>query len=153
MTVLSVAWRLLLAFALTVSPILGMAGDGGCGHAGNVVGVGTAGDDGDDASHAGKDAGVAPVASPAMPDCADMASMPDMASVPAKAPQGKADPAPGVPGHAACASNACCLGGAVGMTALALALDAPPARPLRAPLRDATRSSPPRGPLLRPPIA
>jgi hypothetical protein len=153
MTVLSVAWRLLLALALTVSPILGMAGDGGCGHAGSVVGVGMIGDDGDDANLAGDDAGAAPVASLAMPDCADMASMPDMASVPAKAPQGKTDPAPGAPGHAACATNACCLGGAIGMTALALALDAPPARPLRAPLRDTTRPSPPRGPLLRPPIA
>jgi hypothetical protein len=133
----ALAWRLLLAVALIASPIAALASADGCGHSTSAVAP---------AVKASPPIAPTPQAMADMPGCTDMADM-----APAK-PAGKADPAPATPGHASCSANACCLGGAVGMGALALTLDAPAARPLRADLRDATLPSPPPGLLLRPPI-
>jgi hypothetical protein len=136
---LSLAWRLLLAVALVASPILGLASEGGCAHAPAQVDPAPA-----DIAHA--------MAMPdAMPGCEHMA---DMA---AKAPHGKpqAPHAPqGVPAHdGGCTSNACCLGGAVGMAGIVLVVDASPASERHAAAGDSLQPAPPRGSPLRPPIA
>ena len=132
---LSIAWRLLLAVALIVSPILGLASDGGCA-------MGT---------HAGASQAAAQVAQAmpeAMPGCTHMADM-----APAKAPHSKPDPARTAPGHGACTSSACCLGGAVGMLGVSLVIAAPTTQLPHADFHDATAPTPPSGRMLRPPIA
>jgi hypothetical protein len=132
----SLAWRLLLAVALVASPILGLASEGGCAHAPTQA----------------VPAVVAPVAAmpDAMPDCAHMGDMADMA---AKAPHGQPAAPHGAPAHDGCTSNACCLGGAVGMAGFALAVNASPAGERHATAGDSLQPAPPRGSLLRPPIA
>jgi len=142
---LSIAWRLLLAVALVASPILGLASEGGCAHAPTPS----------------RPAVVAPamtmtmaMAAPdAMPGCTHMADMAGKGSQGKPVP-GKPDASRGaLPGHAGCTSSACCLGGAVAMTSLAMAVDTLPAHQVQTTLHDALAPTPPSGRMLRPPIA
>jgi hypothetical protein len=145
--VLSIAWRLLLAVALVVSPILGLASDGGCAH-GQAIATEAAGD-----AHATDDAPVA-VAAVAMPGCTHMADMAHAAPNGKHAtPDGKLATPHGAPSHGGCTSSACCLGGAVGMLGVSLAMSAQPAREQLASPRESALPAPPHGSVLRPPIA
>jgi hypothetical protein len=139
--VLSIAWRLLLAVALVASPILGLASEGGCAHASMPTKH-------TDVAHA-----KAHAAADAMPGCTHMADMAGKASQGKPAP-GKHDPSRGIPsGHAGCTSSACCLGGAVSMTGLAISLNAQPLHEAPTAFHDALAPTPPSGRMLRPPIA
>lgn len=131
---LSLAWRLLLAIALIVSPMAAMASGGDCTVGATQVKVATQ---------------LVQATTGDMSGCTHMA---DMAT--AKAPQGKADPSRTASADdAACSSSACCFGGAVAVTSVALAIAPMPECQAVADFHDAPALTPPAGRMLRPPIA
>jgi hypothetical protein len=145
--VLSIAWRLLLAVALIVSPIAGLASEGGCAH-GRSVAPQAAGD-ASAAHHAQRT-----VIADAMPGCTHMADMAHAAPQGKHAaPDGRQAMPNGAPSHAGCTSSACCLGGAVGMLGVSLAVNPLPEREQLASPRASALPAPPHGLVLRPPIA
>jgi hypothetical protein len=140
----ALAWRLLLAVALVLSPIAGLAAGEACAQARALAPAHSA-------AAPVKAVRVATAMAVAMPGCTHMA---DMTPAAPKSSQGKA--APSLPlgtSHDGCSAHACCLGGAVAMTGLALRLEALPSRHPRPELRNATIPMPPSGRMLRPPIA